>query len=178
LSINASNISKWSTIGFDIVFKDASGKAYSETRFTDNSSTITSNGTYTFKQKFETGATYAITTKKTYFAETWICTLQGNGTIQSKNLTLDMSCPATRYMIGGKIINLTGNGLNVNSGSGGYIYNGGATSWYTLASTYADKASYNVTISTQPSGQTCTVANASGTINGDGVDNINITCAP
>ena len=38
---------------------------------------------------------------------------------------------------------------------------------------------YSVTVQTQPVGQVCTVANGSGTINtnGDGVDNVRVSCA-
>lgn len=49
---------------------------------------------------------------------------------------------------------------------------------FDFATSIASGSTYNATVLTQPTGQTCTVANGSGTIdvNGTGVGNIVVTC--
>lgn len=87
--------------------------------------------------------------------------------------------PPATFSIGGNIANLTTSNLEVTcngvaqpiaSGSASYSFSG-----------LADGAAYVCTISTQPTGQTCSFdvpAVASGTISGADITNINITCAP
>lgn len=49
---------------------------------------------------------------------------------------------------------------------------------FDFATSIASGSTYNATVLTQPTGQTCTVANGSGTIdvNGTGISNIVVTC--
>ena len=48
---------------------------------------------------------------------------------------------------------------------------------FTFATKLAGGAAYNVTVKTNPSGQTCTVANGSGTIAAADVTNVAVSCA-
>ena len=50
---------------------------------------------------------------------------------------------------------------------------------FSFSTGVASGGTYSVTVLTQPTGQTCTVVNASGTVdsNGDSVNNIAVTCA-
>ncbi len=48
---------------------------------------------------------------------------------------------------------------------------------FTFAATVMSGASYAITVSTQPTGQTCTVANANGSNVMADVTNVNVACA-
>ena len=47
---------------------------------------------------------------------------------------------------------------------------------FTFATALASGAAYNVTVKTNPSGQTCTVSNGSGTIGSANVTNVAVSC--
>ena len=97
------------------------------------------------------------------------------GTIGSANVTsVSVTCTTNTYTIGGSITGLTGSGLvltDANAGSSGAL-SSGATS-FTLPT--AISGNYEVTVGTQPTGQTCTVSNGSGSATAN-VTNISVTC--
>jgi hypothetical protein len=82
---------------------------------------------------------------------------------------------ATGYTIGGQVSGLTGDVLVIqnNGGDDLTITDNGD---FTFNTRQSDGASYNVTITTQPAGQICTVINDSGTVNRNDVSNILIGC--
>ena len=47
---------------------------------------------------------------------------------------------------------------------------------FTFATALASGAAYSVTVKTNPSGQTCTVSNGSGTVGSANVTNVAVTC--
>lgn len=77
-----------------------------------------------------------------------------------------MPAPAVRYTIGGTVSNLTGSGL-VLQNNGGDNLPVSANGSFSFATAVAPGTTYNVTVMTQPSGQTCTVQNGTGTANGN-----------
>ncbi|MDE2261322.1 MAG: hypothetical protein KGL45_02235 [Gammaproteobacteria bacterium] len=80
------------------------------------------------------------------------------------------------YTLGGTINTLTGSGLVLADGGQTVSPAANATS-FTFSSAVASGTAYSVTVNTQPSGQTCTVANGSGTIASANVTNIQVSCA-
>ena len=84
--------------------------------------------------------------------------------------------------LGGEVTSLTGSGLvlhlvaGVVNESKPVTANGGALRLYTFSHTVPTGTSYAVTIATQPSGQTCTLANGSGTMGSTSVYDINVNC--
>ena len=79
------------------------------------------------------------------------------------------------YTIGGTVSGLTGTGLVLrnNGGDNRAVTANGA---FTFANTIGAGAPYSVSVLTQPSGQTCTVQNGSGTANVN-VANVAVRCA-
>jgi hypothetical protein len=79
--------------------------------------------------------------------------------------------------IGGNVAGLTGNGL-VLQNNGTDDLSIAANGPYTFATPIVDGQGYAVTVSTQPTSprQTCTIANASGTVSAN-VTNVDVTCA-
>ncbi|HET9106640.1 MAG TPA: beta-propeller fold lactonase family protein [Steroidobacteraceae bacterium] len=82
--------------------------------------------------------------------------------------------PPTQYSIGGTVSGLTGTGLVLqdNGGDNLSVSQNGA---FTFATKVNSGAAYSVTVMTQPSGQTCTVANGSGTASAN-VTNVAVSC--
>ena len=84
--------------------------------------------------------------------------------------------------LGGEVSGLTGNGLVLNLAAGAtsedkpVSADGGGLRLYTFANTVPSGTPYTVIITTQPSGQTCTLSNASGIMASAPVDNINVAC--
>jgi 6-phosphogluconolactonase (cycloisomerase 2 family) len=82
--------------------------------------------------------------------------------------------PPSQYTIGGTASGLSGTGLVLqdNGGDNLAITGNGA---FTFATKVDSGGAYSVTVMTQPSGQTCTVTNGSGTASAD-VTSVAVTC--
>ena len=82
----------------------------------------------------------------------------------------------TTYTIGGTVSGLTGAGLVLqnNAGDDKSITTSGS---FTFTTGIANGGTYSVTVKTQPTGQTCTVASGSGTVAAANVTNVAVTCA-
>ncbi len=79
------------------------------------------------------------------------------------------------YTIGGTVSGLSGTVvLQNNGGDDRTITADGA---FTFATALADGSGYNVTVKTQPAGQTCTVSKNTGTISGADVTDVTVTCS-
>ncbi|MEO7323291.1 MAG: FG-GAP repeat protein, partial [Dokdonella sp.] len=82
------------------------------------------------------------------------------------------------FTVGGTVTGLSGSGLVLRN-NGGDDLAIAANGAFTFATPLTDGSTYAVTVLAQPGGpsQTCTVANASGTLKGANVSNVAITCA-
>jgi hypothetical protein len=82
--------------------------------------------------------------------------------------------PSVTYTIGGAVSGLSGSGL-VLQDNGGDNLALAANGSFTFANPVGASAPYSVTIQSQPSGQTCTVTNGSGTASSN-VSNVALNC--
>ena len=106
-----------------------------------------------------------------------ICTVNnGSGTVSGADITnISINCITITYTIGGTVSGLTGTGLvlqNNNTDDLGITVDG----VFTFTTPIPDGYDYSVTVLTQPSGQACTVSDASGTLTGADVTNITVAC--
>ncbi|MGH8287506.1 MAG: lactonase family protein [Steroidobacteraceae bacterium] len=83
--------------------------------------------------------------------------------------------PPTTYSIGGTVSGLTGTGL-VLQDNGGDNLSVTANGAFTFATKVDSGGAYAVTVLTQPSGQTCTVADGTGTTGSANVTNVAVNC--
>ncbi len=85
--------------------------------------------------------------------------------------------PPASYTIGGNVNGLAGAGLVLQQ-SGGDDLPISADGTFTFATPVQDGGAYSVTVFAQPGNpaQTCTVANASGTVDGADVTNVEVAC--
>jgi hypothetical protein len=149
-----------------------------------NDIAVAVNGAFTFPTALTTATVYAVTVASSPANPTQTCTVtNGGGTIGSANVTnVAIACttpPPATFTIGGTVSGLVGGGLALKL-NGGAALPISADGSYAFPTALADASVYTVMISAQPTAptQTCTVANANGTLTGANVTNVNVTCAP
>jgi hypothetical protein len=137
--------------------------------------TLTTSGPFTFATSLAGGAAYSVTVKTQPSGQT--CTVaSGTGTIGSANVTnVAVTCVnSTTYSVGGIVSGLSGTVVLQDNGADNLSLT--ANGPFSFATTLAGGSAYSVTVQTQPSGQTCTVASGSGIIGSANVTNVAVTC--
>ncbi len=140
--------------------------------------TVTAGGGFQFPGSFATGTAYQVSMSAQPAGETCSIT-NGSGTVGTANVTdIQVACttnPAQTYTIGGTVTGLTSGTLVLqdNNGNNLSITSGGA---FTFSTALYDQAAYDVTVLSQPSGQTCTIGNGSGTVPGSNVTGVTVGC--
>ncbi len=140
-----------------------------------NSTPISSNGSFTFSTPIAEGSTYSVTVSTQPATQT--CTVSnGSGTMGGANVTnVTVTCSTNTYTVGGTVSGLSGTvTLQNNSANSTPISSNGS---FTFSTPAAEGSAYNVTVQTQPTEQTCTVTNGSGTIGSSNVTNVSVSCA-
>ena len=89
-------------------------------------------------------------------------------------VTGNVPAPTVFYSVGGNVSGLTGSGL-VLQNNGTNFTPVAANGSFSFSSTLGAGSPYNVTVLTQPTGQTCTVTNGSGTASAN-VANVGVSC--
>ena len=81
------------------------------------------------------------------------------------------------FTIGGTVSSLAGSGLVLRNNGGDSLPVAG-NGVFTFSASMANGAGYNVTVQTQPAnpGQTCSVANGTGTVSGTNVTGVSVNC--
>jgi len=104
---------------------------------------------------------------------TYVVTWGSDETADSLTINIDESVPT--YSVGGTVSDLTGAGLALQN-NGDDTLPVAADGPFTFVKELADGSDYLVTVSAQPTGQTCNVTSASGTLAGNDVSNVTVTC--
>jgi 6-phosphogluconolactonase (cycloisomerase 2 family) len=137
--------------------------------------TISSNGSFTFATPLANGAAYAVAVATQPAGQT--CTVSaGSGTVSGANVSsVAVACAASAtYSIGGSVTGLTGTLKLADNGADTLTIN--ANGAFSFATQLTTGAAYAVTVDTQPSGQTCSVASGSGTVASAAVTSVAVTC--
>ncbi|MBK9131254.1 MAG: hypothetical protein IPM20_06400 [Gammaproteobacteria bacterium] len=142
-----------------------------------DSKTIFANGGFTFDSELAGGVAYSVTVDTQPDGQ--LCVVSnGSGTVGSADITIiQVTCsdiPDDDYTVGGTVSGLTGTVVLENNGGDtlSLTTNGN----FTFGTVLADGATYDVTVSSQPAGQTCSVTNGSGTVSGGNVTGVQVTC--
>lgn len=136
---------------------------------------VTTNGAFTFSQRLTAGANYNVTVATQPAGQQ--CAVQnGSGAAVGNVSNVSVSCSmvVTTVTIGGAVSGLTGSGLVLRNNGGDPLpisSNGG----FAFATPINAGGAFNVTIATQPGGQTCTVQNGTGTATGN-ITSVAVTC--
>ena len=137
---------------------------------------VSANGSFMFATSVASGAGYSVTVKTNPSGQS--CTVSnGSGTVASANVTnVAVSCTsAAAYSVGGTVLGLSG--TVVLQDNGGDDLSVSANGSFMFATSVASGAGYSVTVKTNPSGQSCTVSNGSGTVASANVTNVAVSCA-
>ncbi|ARK98201.1 hypothetical protein BOC43_28645 [Burkholderia pseudomallei] len=141
--------------------------------------TLTANGSFTFTTPVAYGGSYSVTVATQPAGQT--CSV-ASGTGAGSGVTggisnVNVVCTTNAYPIGGTVSGLADDAqvtlLNNNADPLTLTANGP----FSFATPVADGGSYSVTVGTQPAGQTCSVANYSGSKVSARVINVVVTCS-
>jgi hypothetical protein len=142
-----------------------------------NNLAVNANGSFSFSSTLDSGASYAVTVLTQPVSAT--CSVaNGTGTIDSYGSdvsNVNVTCTTTT--------SITGTITGLASGTAVTLANSGSTLAIAANGTFAFPGilaagtAYNVTVSTQPAGQTCTVSNGSGTVVTGTATAIVVSCA-
>ena len=167
------------TIGGTISGLTASGLTLKESVSGQTTSPASGATSFTFPNAVAAGASYAVTVMAQPTGES--CTVtNGSGTVAASNVTsVQVSCAATAtYTIGGTISGLTASGLTLTeSVSGQTVSPAAGATGFVFANAVAAGASYAVTVTAQPVGESCTISGGSGTVATSNVTSIQVACA-
>jgi 6-phosphogluconolactonase (cycloisomerase 2 family) len=137
-----------------------------------NFTPVAANGNFTFSNTVGIGLPYNVTVLTQPAGQT--CTVtNGAGTASANVTNVAVTC-VTSFNIGGTVSGLAGTGL-VLQNNGGDNLRFTTSGPFSFLTRLVSGSAYNVTILSQPSGSTCSVANGSGTATSD-VTNVAVTC--
>ena len=138
--------------------------------------TVTANGGFTFPTTLGGGNTYDITVFTQPSDQT--CTVvNGTGILFGLNVTdISVTCTLNGHSVGGSVSGLQSGHSIVLQNNGGDNFTVSSNGDFTFTTTLQSGASYDVSILTPPSGQSCTLNNGSGTIAAADVDDVTVVC--
>lgn len=123
--------------------------------------TVAASGTFTFATKVANGSPYSVTVLTHPTSQSCSVT-NGSGTSSFANInTVTIACATNTYTVGGTVNGLSGSVVLQNNGGDNDTVSTNGT--FNFPKTVAYGSTYNITILTQPAGQTCTVTGGSGT---------------
>jgi hypothetical protein len=140
------------------------------------SQTVTANGAFTFTTSLSSGAPYNVTVGTQPAGET--CTItSGSGTVAAANVaSVLVACVTSTYTIGVSVSGLTAGNQVTMADNGNNTLTSLENGSFTFSTALPSGASYNVIVSLQPTGETCTVSNGTGTVAAANVTNVTVAC--
>jgi hypothetical protein len=141
---------------------------------------VRANGPFAFPVAVASGTPYVVSVRTQPSNPAQNCTVaNGVGVVLGANITnVAVRCTTNAFSIGGMVDGLRGSGLVLqkNGGDDVAIASNGS---FTFQTEQASGSTYLVTVRTQPTNpsQTCTVANASGTVGSGNVRNVRVSCS-
>ncbi|MGC8518712.1 MAG: SMP-30/gluconolactonase/LRE family protein [Steroidobacteraceae bacterium] len=140
----------------------------------DSLSVPSGASTFTFSTALSAGAMYAVAVATQPSGE--LCSVSaGSGTASANVTSVAVSC-VPQYTIGGAVSGLTASGLALQLNGTSSLSVPAQSSSYVFAQTLAAGTAYQVSIATQPTGETCTVSAPSGTASSN-VTDANVSCS-
>ena len=142
-----------------------------------NPTTVTADGAFTFSTPVTYNSAFAVTVGTQPTGQT--CTVSnGSGAGVTANVTnVTVTCSALTYTIGGTVSGLAAGQQVTLRNNGANAMNVTANGAFTFSTPVTYNGAYAVTVSTQPTGQTCTVSNGSGAGITANVTNVTVTCS-
>lgn len=138
---------------------------------------ITANGAFAFPTELEEGTAYSVTIVQQPTSPWQTCTVAGgSGTIGGADVTsVAVTCANNPYAVGGTVAGLAAGGTLKLRNNGTDEVTVAANGGFTFPDLLSGLP-YDVTVSANPTGQTCTVANGSGFVGGAAITDVAVTC--
>jgi 6-phosphogluconolactonase (cycloisomerase 2 family) len=154
----------------------ASGEQLTLADNAGDATVVGDNGAFTFPTPIAYHGSYAVTVALAPNGKTCSVTNGSGSGIASDVSNVAVICSPLAYTVGGTVSNLSGGSLSLldNSGDSLTMVSNGS---FTFSVPVVQGATYNVTVGTQPTGQTCSISNGSGTVNAANITNVSVTCA-
>lgn len=139
-----------------------------------NDLSLPTNGSFVFTESLGDGSAYVVTVLS--HPDNQICSVaNGSGTLSGANVSnVAVVCASDGYSVGGTASGLTGTIILQNNDGDNLSVS--ADGNFTFPTEIANGATYEVSILTQPAGQNCVLSNATGSIDGAAVTNVEVTC--
>jgi hypothetical protein len=141
-----------------------------------NTTTVTADGSFTFSGTVSNGATYAVTVGAQPSGQN--CTVtNGSGTIAGGNISnVAVNCQDINYNVGATVTGLSNGSVVLQlNGDSDLTFTSNTTANFNA--TVPSDSTYDVTVLTQPTGETCAVTNGKGTVINSNVV-ASVTCSP
>ncbi len=140
-----------------------------------NNLSIAGDGNFTFTAALQTGSPYNVAVATQPAGQT--CTVaSGAGSVSGANVTsVSVSCAVNTFTVEGTVSGLSGTLVLRDNGANDLTITG--SSGFTFTTALANGSAYNVTVASQPAGQTCTVSNGTGTVSGANVTGVGVACS-
>ncbi len=140
-----------------------------------NNLIVSANGNFVFATPVASGSNYSVTVLTQPAGQT--CSVSaGAGMVSGHNVTnVAVVCSNQSFSVGGVVSGLTGIVTLQNNGGDNVTLS--ANSAFTFPTPVANGSPYTVTVAAPPVGQSCSVANGTGTIAAANVTNVAVTCA-
>ncbi|MCB1145505.1 MAG: hypothetical protein KDK38_01780, partial [Leptospiraceae bacterium] len=138
---------------------------------------LSSDGTYIFPNEYSSGNAYSVAL--TVPSARQNCVLSGNtGNFASGDVTVQLNCTTVQFRVGGNLTGLeAGKNIEISlNGTESLRLNQNQSYWFNTLLLNTD--AYAVSITSQPEFMQCSLSNASGSITGSDVANIDINCIP
>ena len=162
------------TIGGTVSGLNASGLVLQDNGG-DNLSVPSGSSAFTFATKLKSGSTYAVTVLANPTGET--CSVGGGtGTATANVTSVSISCSPATFAIGGTVSGLNSSGLVLQDNGTDNLTVTSGSSKFTFSTPLDYGAKYAVTVSNQPTGETCSVSSGTGTVSGS-VTTVQVSCA-
>ena len=138
--------------------------------------TVLANGSFGFVTPVQDNSPYSVTVRTQPIGQTCLVS-NGTGTVQgsSDHSHVAVACSTNSYTVGGSITGLTS--AVVLQDNNGDDLTLAANGVFTFATSVQNNYTYNVTVLTQPTGQTCSVSTGAGTVSGGNVANVAVVCS-
>ena len=142
-----------------------------------NSTTLAASGSFSFTSPVASGSNYAVTIMAQPAGQSCAVT-NGSGIVAAADISnVSISCSDNTYNVAVSVTGVGAGGL-VLQDNGGDDLAIAAAGTFNFNTPVASGSAYSVTVSSQPLGATCTVANGGGTIIAGNVGNVTVSCVP
>lgn len=135
---------------------------------------VAAGGSFTFSTPLPSGSSYNVTVSTQPASQT--CTVSaGTGTVGTSNVTSVVVNCSGAHIVGGTISGLSGTVVLANNGNDTVTTSNNGS--FAFSKPISSGSLYNVTVSTQPQSQTCTVSGGTGTVGAGDITNVAVSCA-